>query len=76
MSQSTYYVQECPTCGRNLQIRVRHLGKEVICQHCSAPFEACDPGSEAYPPMKSGLALLDRADELLQSADQRVARPR
>lgn len=63
-----YYVQECPTCGRNLQIRVEYLGKRVICQHCSARFEACDPSSRAYPPMESSLSLLARADELIESA--------
>ena len=68
MPNSTYYVQECPTCGRNLQIRLEYLGKQVVCQHCSACFEACEPGSDAYPPADSSLSLLQRADELLESA--------
>lgn len=63
-----YYVQECPTCGRNLEIRVEYLGKRVVCQHCSARFEACDPSSQAYPPMESSLSLLARADSLIESA--------
>ncbi len=50
MSRNTYFVQECPTCGRNLQVRVQYLGKQVVCQHCSARFEACDPSSAGYPP--------------------------
>ena len=66
MGRSTYFMQECPTCGRNLQIRIEYLGKQVACLHCDAEFEACDPASAAYPPMKSGLALLQRADELLE----------
>jgi hypothetical protein len=61
----TYFVQECPTCGRNLQVRVEYLGKRVVCQHCKARFEACDPASAAYPPMESSLSLLARADQLL-----------
>src|SRR3990170_559408 len=68
MSRSTYFVQECPTCGRNLQVRVHYLGKQVVCQHCGARFEACEPGSAAYPPMNSSLSLLERAEHLLQSA--------
>jgi DNA-directed RNA polymerase subunit RPC12/RpoP len=68
MSRSTYFVQECPTCGRNLQIRVQYLGKQVVCQHCSARFEAYDPSSAAYPPPTSSLSLLERAEQLLQSA--------
>ena len=68
MPKSTYYVQECPTCGRNLQIRIEYLGKQVVCQHCGACFEACEPGSPAYPPSDSSLSLLQRAEELLASS--------
>jgi hypothetical protein len=67
MTRSTYFVQECPTCGRNLQVRVQYLGKQVICQHCAARFEACDPSSGAYPPPSSSLSLLERAEQLLQT---------
>ena len=68
MPRSTYFVQECPTCGRNLQVRIEHLGKQVQCQHCSAHFEACDPDSANYPPSSSGLSILQRAEELIQTA--------
>jgi DNA-directed RNA polymerase subunit RPC12/RpoP len=67
MTRSTYFVQECPTCGRNLQVRVQYLGKQVVCQHCGARFEACDPSSGAYPPPSSSLSLLERAEQLLQT---------
>lgn len=67
MAGGTYYVQECPTCGRSLQVRVKYLGKRVACQHCGAKFEACDPSSQNYPPMESGISLLARADELIES---------
>jgi hypothetical protein len=65
---ATYFVQECPTCGRNLQVRVEYMGKRVVCQHCKARFEACDPSSASYPPMESSLSLLARADQLIESA--------
>ena len=68
MASSIYFVQECPTCGRNLQVRVKYLGKRVICQHCAAKFEACDPSSSAYPPSESSLCLLNRAEKLLETA--------
>lgn len=71
-----YFVQECPTCGRGLQIRVVYLGKQVVCQHCNGQFEACDPASKAYPPSDSGIALLRRADELLESVVMRSLTPR
>jgi hypothetical protein len=46
---------------------VQYLGKQVICQHCAAKFEACDPSSGAYPPQGSSLSLLERAEQLLQT---------
>jgi hypothetical protein len=46
---------------------VEYLGKQVVCQHCAARFEACQPGSAAYPPPSSSLSLLERAEQLLQS---------
>jgi DNA-directed RNA polymerase subunit RPC12/RpoP len=68
MAGAIYYVQECPTCGRNLQVRVEYLGKRVACQHCSARFLASDPSSAAYPPDDSSLSLLERADELISQS--------
>jgi DNA-directed RNA polymerase subunit RPC12/RpoP len=68
MPRNTYFVQECPTCGRNLQVRVEYLGKQVVCQHCSAKFEASEPGSPASSLEHSTLSLLERADQLLQTA--------
>jgi hypothetical protein len=68
MSRSTYFVQECPTCGRSLQVCVEYLGRQVVCQHCHGRFEACDPASNAAPsPSSSGIDLLRRADALLGS---------
>lgn len=72
MSESTYYLQPCPTCGRSLRVRVEYLGRQVICQHCQGRFLACDPDSPQHSLSDSGLALLRRAEELLQKADQQV----
>ena len=68
MSGSTYFAQECPTCGRGLRIRIQYLGKEVACQHCRSQFVACAQGSDSYAASQTGLALLRRADELLATA--------
>jgi len=76
MMTSTYFYQECPTCGRTLQVRVAYLGKRVACQHCGASFEATDPESGAFPPADSGSGLLQRANELLESIDMIRSRPR
>lgn len=68
MTGSTLFVQPCPTCGRNLEVRVRYLGKRVHCRHCGAEFEACDPSSSIYPPPNSRLNLIDRAEALIERA--------
>jgi len=68
MPKSTYFVQECPTCGRALQVRVEYLGKRLVCQHCGGALIASDP--EGAPSRAS--RLLDRAEELLQTAARRA----
>jgi DNA-directed RNA polymerase subunit RPC12/RpoP len=72
MSKATYFVQECPTCGRHLQVRVWYLGKKVACQHCGGHFLASDPDGEpvgAVDTELSGLALLQKADQLLATIE-------
>ncbi len=68
MAGVTYFVQECPTCGRRLQVRVVYLGKCVACHHCGAQFAACDPQSPEYPPLDSALTLLVRGVQFLQAS--------
>jgi DNA-directed RNA polymerase subunit RPC12/RpoP len=76
MSQLTYFVQECPTCGRTLHVRVDYLGKNVICQHCGGRFLASDTEPPQPSLTDSGLALLRRAQELLDRADQKRQTPK
>jgi len=76
MSHTTYYVQECPTCGRRLQIRVAYLGRRLFCQHCGGPFHACDSSSGPPPSEFAHAHLLERAEQLLAFAEQqRLAAP-
>lgn len=63
MSHATFFVQECPICGRSLEVRVTYLGRNVVCQHCGGSFTASD-GSVELSPEDSGLLLL-RVEELL-----------
>jgi hypothetical protein len=70
MPRIAYYFQECPTCGRSLQVRVEYLGRTLCCPHCRGAFRAADGDA---PPVSSGerrLTILDRANELLESAHQ------
>jgi hypothetical protein len=74
VSGAAYFNQDCPVCGRGLRVRVAYLGKQVACQHCGGRFEASDPESAHYPTASnselSGLALLQRAEELIATANQ------
>lgn len=72
MLTSTYFVQECPTCGRSLEIRVEYLGKKLVCQHCHGSFVAADPQKS---PLESATSstVLQRAEELLALAAKRQA---
>ena len=71
MSNSTYFVQECPTCGRRLHIRVEYLGRRLVCRHCQGQFEALDPAGSRLSCPEHANSLLRRADELLESAARR-----
>ena len=71
MGSSTYFFQECPTCGRSLEIRVEYLGKRLVCQHCRGELIASGPGDSALPANPSDSALLRRVDALLEEARQR-----
>jgi recombinational DNA repair protein (RecF pathway) len=71
MPNSIYFVQECPTCGRSLQIRVEYLGRRMVCEHCHGRFTARDPANAGLDAQND---LLRRADELLESLDPQLAR--
>jgi hypothetical protein len=75
MPNITYFVQDCPTCGRKLNIRVEYLGKKVVCQHCNGMFLAWDPEGAAPTPSPeslSGTKLLERAQELIELAESKI----
>jgi hypothetical protein len=76
MSSPTYFVQECPTCGRRLQIRVEYLGRRVVCQHCQGRLTAADPANLRCDEATSADALIRRADELLETVSRRKPQPR
>ena len=75
MNRATYFVQRCPTCGRNLQIRIEYLGRSLICQHCRGEFTAADEVSAPWSSAQQDL-IMERADQLLATADRQRQRPR
>jgi hypothetical protein len=66
-SHATFYVQQCPTCGRRLRICVEYLGKSIQCRQCRAVFTACDPAST--------LTCDEDHQNLLQRVEQLLAMP-
>lgn len=75
MADSAFFVQECPTCGRSLRVRVEYLGKRLICQHCRGSLMAHGPG-EPHLTADDRQGLLARAGQLIDQAERRLARPR
>jgi hypothetical protein len=49
---------------------VEYLGKQVVCQHCHARFEAYDSANTPPPASssQSGIGLMRRAEELLEES--------
>ena len=76
MSNPTFFVQECPVCGRRLQIRVEYLGRSVVCQHCQGRLVAADSANQRCDCPEPASSLIRRADELLASVSQRKSQPR
>ena len=74
MSQLTYFLKICPTCGRKLQVRVEYLGREMMCNHCGADFIASDEITTPTPD-DSGDGIIARIDQLLD-AENSPSKPR
>lgn len=45
---STYFISECPICGRALEVQVEHIGRRVMCQHCRGEFTALLPEQQSH----------------------------
>ena len=75
LSSPTYFVQECPVCGRRLQVRVEYLGRNVVCPHCQGHLTAADPATQRCDCAEPSNALVRRADELLASIARRKVQP-
>ncbi len=76
MSGATYFVQDCPVCGRYLQVRLKLLGRSIACPHCLGNFVARDPATAPRHSIEPRDEILDRAEELLSLADASRQRPR
>ena len=75
MSDSVYYHQGCPVCGRMLRIGVRLLGQRVYCQHCGGGFRATDETLEEDEEALQAVGKIqqDRIEMLLERASKAVS---
>lgn len=74
MSDSVYYHQGCPVCGRMLRIGVRLLGQRVYCQHCGGGFRATDETLEDDEGAFRAVTQVqkDRIEMLLERASEAI----
>jgi hypothetical protein len=73
MPNPTYFIHECPICGRQLQVRVEYLGARVACPHCRGDFNLATH-RERKMTAAPAISLLERAEHLLASVDDRRLR--
>ena len=68
MASGTFFVRACPTCGRNLEVRVELMGREVECVHCGANFMATLKVRDSNDDQRIE-QVLARAQEYIQSVE-------
>jgi hypothetical protein len=73
MASGMVFVRPCPTCGRNLEIRVELLGREVQCRHCSAEFVATQRCETPWIDAAVDRALA-KAERYMASIDSDIGR--
>jgi len=66
------FLQECPVCGRPLQVSSNLNGRRVTCLHCGGRFLASYPVAGSLSPTSGASFLLQRAEELIGMASRRV----
>jgi transposase len=66
MRRNSVFIQECPICGRPLEIRGEYQHKKVACPHCGGWFTAVNALSNPLDVWNQSNHLLHRADQLLE----------
>lgn len=65
MYRHAIFLQECPVCGRPLEIRKEYQGRKVACHHCGGWFTAVDAACNPDVSNQNN-RILHRADRLLE----------
>ncbi|RMF37872.1 MAG: hypothetical protein D6753_16775 [Planctomycetota bacterium] len=70
MPTGTFFVRACPTCGRNLEVRVELMAREVECVHCGASFIASAESSSIFDDQRIE-QILARAQQYIEATMHR-----
>ncbi len=73
IKQLSHIVEECPVCGRPVEIRCEYLGRRVVCQHCGGGFVVTEEGAQAPEWMAKCGRLMEAAERVLQTSARRLA---
>ncbi len=69
--QLTHVVEDCPVCGRPVEVAHEAIGREVACGHCRGRFVVFeDDDGDTTAVACGGTNLLDRANRLLDVTTQ------
>jgi len=66
--QAAHVVEECPVCGRPVEIRCEYVGLQVLCRHCGGEFVVTEKGAEPSQWLGRRERLTEAADRLLQTS--------
>ncbi|MBN2021624.1 MAG: hypothetical protein JW809_02420 [Pirellulales bacterium] len=76
MIRFPYVMQECPVCGRPLEIADDLLRRRVACPHCGGSFVARENAAARVGAFSLPRTLLHRADQLLRLSERRLHQAR
>jgi len=68
MNKKIYYQDQCPSCGRPLQVGVVNFGREVSCTTCHKSFCSVGSGSETEAELNQRIDSLIGPEESRQEA--------
>jgi len=75
MMQLTHIVEDCPICGRPVEVASEAVGREVACGHCRGQFVVFEAADGETTTVACGETnLLERADRLLELTAQEAGR--
>ncbi len=69
---ATTFTQDCPICGRRVEVSADHRKLTITCPHCHGAFLAHEPPTRDGKPHDRPESLMLRADRLLAMLAQQT----